>query len=52
MTNENLNPVDAGGKILYENLYVIGANLGGFDFIHERSAGGVAISSAHKAATK
>ena len=50
LTNENLNPVDAGGKILYENLYVIGANLGGFDFIHERSAGGVAISSAHKAA--
>ena len=49
-TNDNLNPVDENGKVLYENLHVIGANLGGVDFIHEHSAGGVAISSAHKAA--
>lgn len=51
ITDENLRPVDADGKILFENLHVIGANLGGVDFIHERSAGGVAISSAYKAAT-
>ncbi len=50
LTDENLNPVDASGKIIYENLHVVGANLGGVDFIHERSAGGVAISSAYKAA--
>ncbi|MBQ6297670.1 MAG: anaerobic glycerol-3-phosphate dehydrogenase subunit B [Selenomonadaceae bacterium] len=50
-TNDNLNPADENGKILYENLHVVGANLGGCDKIFERSAGGIAISSAYKAAT-
>ncbi len=49
-TNENLNPIDEDGKVLFENLHVVGANLGGSDFIFERSAGGVAISSAYKGA--
>lgn len=49
-TNDKLNPIDENGKVLYENLHVVGANLGGVDFIFERSAGGVAISSAYKAA--
>ena len=49
-TNENLNPIDENGEVLYENLHVVGANLGGSDFIFERSAGGVAIASAYKAA--
>ena len=49
-TDDNLNPLDEDGKIIYDNLHVVGANLGGADFIFERSAGGVAISSAYKAA--
>ena len=51
LTNDNLNPVDANGKVLYENLHVVGANLGGCDKVFERSAGGIAISSAYKGAT-
>ena len=49
-TDENLRPIDGDGKILFENLHVVGANLGGCDKIFERSAGGIAISSAYKAA--
>ena len=50
-TNANLNPVDEKGNVLYDNLHVIGANLGGCDKIFERSAGGIAIASAYKGAT-
>ena len=50
LTNDNLNPVDAGGKVLFDNLHVVGANLGGCDKIFERSAGGIAIASAYKGA--
>ena len=50
-TDANLNPIDAAGKILFENLHVVGANLGGCDKIFERSAGGIAIASAYKGAT-
>ena len=50
-TDESLRPIDESGEILFENLHVVGANLGGSDFVFERSAGGVAISSAYKGAT-
>ena len=50
LTNDDLNPIDEHGEILFENLHVVGANLGGVDKIFERSAGGIAISSAYKAA--
>lgn len=50
LTNDKLNPVDANGNILLDNLHVTGANLGGCDKIFERSAGGIAIASAYKAA--
>ena len=50
-TDENLRPVDSSGNVLFDNLHVVGANLGGCDKIFERSAGGIAISSAYKAAT-
>ena len=50
-TDDNLRPVDANGNVLFDNLHVVGANLGGCDKIFERSAGGIAISSAYKAAT-
>lgn len=51
LTNDNINPLDEDGDIIYDNLHVVGANLGGVDFIHERSLGGIAIASAYKAAT-
>lgn len=49
-TDADFKPIDESGNVLYDNLRVVGANLGGVDFIHERSAGGVAIASAYKAA--
>ena len=51
LTNDKLNPIDESGKVLFDNLHVVGANLGGCDKIFERSAGGIAISSAYKGAT-
>lgn len=51
LTNSNLNPINARGKVMFDNLHVVGANLGGCDKIFERSAGGIAIASAYKAAT-
>jgi len=50
ITNDRLNPVDAAGNVLYDNLHIVGANLGGCDKIFERSAGGIAIASAYAAA--
>jgi len=47
-TNENLNPIDENDKVVFENLHVVGANLGGCDKIFERSAGGISIASAYK----
>lgn len=49
-TDGNLNPVDESGAVLFENLHVVGANLGGVDKIFERSLGGIAIASAYKGA--
>ncbi len=49
-TNENLNPIDERGAVLFENLHVVGANLGGVDFVFEKSLGGIAIASAYKGA--
>ena len=49
-TNDRLNPVDADGKVMFDNVHVVGANLGGVDKIFERSAGGIAIASAYKGA--
>ena len=49
-TNERLNPIDANGNVLFDNLHVVGNNLGGVDKIFERSAGGIAIASAYKGA--
>ncbi|MCR5834665.1 MAG: anaerobic glycerol-3-phosphate dehydrogenase subunit B [Selenomonadaceae bacterium] len=49
--DSKMRPIDSDGQPLFENLHVIGANIGGKDFIHEKSLGGIAISSAYKAAT-
>ena len=50
LTDGNLNPIDENGKVIYDNLHVVGANLGGVDKIFERSMGGIAIASAYKGA--
>lgn len=49
LTDENLNPVDAKGEKIFDNVRIVGANLGGFDFCFEHSGNGVAIASGYKA---
>ena len=49
-TDENLLPLDGNGKRVYDNVYVVGRNLGGYDFCFEHSGNGVALASAYKAA--
>lgn len=49
-TDESLRPVDAEGKVVYDNVHVVGRNLGGYDFCFEHSGNGVALASAYKAA--
>ncbi len=48
-TDESLRPVDDSGKVVFDNVYVIGRNLGGYDFCFEHSGNGVALASAYKA---
>ncbi len=47
--NENLQPIDTAGKILYRNLYAAGGILAHADSIAEKSGGGVAIATGHVA---
>ena len=49
-TDNSLRPVDADNRLVYENVYVAGRNLGGYDFCFEHSGNGVALASAYKAA--
>ena len=49
-TDESLRPVDNSGKTVFDNVYVVGRNLGGYDFCFEHSGNGVALASAYKAA--
>ncbi len=49
-TDCDLRPVDEKNQLVYENVYVIGSNLGGYDFCFEHSGNGVALASAYKAA--
>ena len=51
LTDDNLNPIDAQGKKILNNVYVVGRNLYGYDFCYEHSGNGVALGSAFKAAT-
>ena len=50
LTDESLRPVDGNGKRVFDNVYVVGRNLGGYDFCFEHSGNGVALASAYKAA--
>lgn len=47
--DDGLHPAEEGKKPIFENLFVAGAELAGFDAIREKSGGGVAIASGHKA---
>ena len=48
--DDSLRPADSAGAALFENIYVVGRNLAGYDFCFEHSGNGVAIGSAYKAA--
>lgn len=48
--DESLRAVDEAGKVVLENVYIVGRNLSGYDFCFEHSGNGVALSSAYKAA--
>ncbi|MEQ8188837.1 MAG: anaerobic glycerol-3-phosphate dehydrogenase subunit GlpB [Candidatus Eremiobacterota bacterium] len=47
--NGNLQPLDSSGKIIFENLFVAGATLYGYDPFLEKSGNGVALSTGYKA---
>jgi glycerol-3-phosphate dehydrogenase subunit B len=49
-TDNDLRPVDENGKCLLENVFVVGRDLGGYDFCHEQCGNGVALVTAYKAA--
>lgn len=48
--NAQLNPVDAGGNVLWENVFFAGRSLAGYDFATEKSGNGVALASGYHAA--
>lgn len=50
LTDSALRPLDKHKNIIYDNLFVAGRNLGGYDFCFEHSGNGVAITSAYHAA--
>lgn len=45
----SLRPVDAQGRILFNNVYIAGRNLAGYDYCLEKSGNGVALISGYKA---
>lgn len=47
--NENLQPIDPTGEVLFSNVQFIGRSLQGYDFCFEKSGNGVAITSAYHA---
>jgi len=49
MTNSRLNPTDENGKVILENLFVVGSILGHHDPTREKSGSGVAITTGYKA---
>ena len=49
MTNSRLNPTDENGKVILENLFVVGSILGHHDSTREKSGSGVAITTGYKA---
>jgi len=48
--DNSLQPLDRTGKVIFNNLFVSGATLGGYDPFLEKSGNGVALSTGYKAA--
>jgi glycerol-3-phosphate dehydrogenase subunit B len=44
-----LRPIDANGKVIYENLFAAGALLAGHDWVREKSGAGISISTGYAA---
>jgi glycerol-3-phosphate dehydrogenase subunit B len=47
--NERLQPLDGRGRVVIENLLVVGANLAGGNYPVEKCGGGVAVATGYKA---
>ncbi|MGB9700350.1 MAG: anaerobic glycerol-3-phosphate dehydrogenase subunit GlpB [Thermodesulfobacteriota bacterium] len=47
--NENLQPVNAGGKVIYKNLFAAGGIIGHSDSMTEKSGGGIALATGYLA---
>jgi glycerol-3-phosphate dehydrogenase subunit B len=45
--NARLQPLDAAGNVVYENLLAVGATLAGYDTLRERSYEGVALATGY-----
>lgn len=48
--DSSMRPVDKNFRRIFDNVFVVGKNLGGYDYCFEHSGNGVALSSAYKAA--
>ena len=48
--DEEMRPLNPKGKVIFDNVRVIGSNLAGQRWLRERCGDGVAIASAHRAA--
>ena len=49
-TDAHLRPVDVDGRVVFDNVAVVGSLLAGQRYVFERSGDGVAIASGHRAA--
>ncbi len=47
--NDSLNPVDANGRVIYNNLFAAGAILAHADPMVEKSGGGIAVATGYQA---
>jgi glycerol-3-phosphate dehydrogenase subunit B len=47
--DDSLRPTDKKGDPIFDNLFICGTQLFGFDALREKSGGGVAVSSGYKA---
>ncbi len=50
-TDDGLHPVDAGGKVVFENVAIAGSLLAGQRYLVERCGDGIAIASGRRAAS-
>lgn len=48
--DEKMRPLDEKGNLLFENVFIAGRNLQGYDFCFEKSGNGVALTSGYQAA--